>query len=209
MRIISRVNKMISMRLILNLLIICAFIPYGLSQEGGIELTEDYVDEEGLPESNLEDGLSSTSKPNNTNEVKDPKKTQFSEDRFTKLFQSRRQRPRPSPLSPRFASKPKPTLPSFIKNTPPIIKAQPTPVPNQRSITQKTTATPKTPSTRTPPRGSANTNRRNQSNSNRSNNQSTASPVSTTDSSSRRRFGSNSNPKRNNSTIPATKPKRI
>jgi hypothetical protein len=194
----------ISSSLILNLLIICAFIPYGLSQEGGIELTEEYIDDESLPESNLEDGLSSTSKPNNTNEV-NHKKAHFSEDRFTKLFQSRRQRPRPSPLSPRFASKPKPTLPSFIKNTPPIIKVQPTPVPNQRSATQKTTTTS---STRTPSRGSSNTNRRNQSNSNRSNNQSTASPVSTTDS-SRRRFGSNSNTKRNNSTIPATKPKRI
>jgi hypothetical protein len=197
------------LRLILNLLIICAFIPYGLSQEGGgIELSEDYIEDEGLPESNLEDGLSSTSKPNNTNQVIN-KKAHFSEDRFTKLFQSRQQRPRPSPLSPRFASKPKPTLPSFIKNTQPIIRVQPTPVPNQRSATQRTTAAPNTPSTRTPSRGSSNTNRRNQSNSNRSNNQSTASPVSTTDSSSRRRFGSNSNLKRNNSTIPATRPKRI
>ena len=68
-------------------------------------------------------------KPLNEEAVEEDKgRTKFSDERFAKLFPSRtggRQ------LMPRPSSKPKPTLPSFIKSTPPLIRATvaTTPVP--------------------------------------------------------------------------------
>lgn len=199
----------ISLRVILNLLIISILIPNGLLQEEGPELTEEYIDEEFPPEAGAED-VPQPTKPNNTNEIN--KKAQFAEDRFTQLFKNRRNRPRASTFFPKFASKAPPTLPPFIKNVAPLVKVVPTQATNQRSFTQKTTVAPiKSSTVRTPSRGNVNNNnanRRNQSNSNRSLNQSTPSP-STTESSSRRRFGSNSGFRRNTTaTIPAIKPKR-
>lgn len=132
---------------------------------------------------------SSTVKP-------DDKKSNFSEDRFSKLFQPRRSS-RPKLISPRFVSKPKPTLPSFIKNTPPIIKVQPSDFNNvHQRPTHGTTSTTKSPRTSS---RIQNQSRNNQSSNNRNvRNQQTSS--STTESPSRRKFGSNIPTTRRNST---------
>lgn len=131
---------------------------------------------------------SSTAKP-------DDKKSNFSEDRFSKLFQPRRPS-RPKLISPRFVSKPKPTLPSFIKNTPPIIKVQPSDFNNvNQRPTHGTTSTTKSPRTSS---RTQNQSRNNQSSNRNVRNQQTSS--STTESPSRRKFGANIPTTRRNST---------
>ena len=185
-----------------------------VSQESP-EFAEEYIDEE-LPESSHDPEVGATPKPNNSSNDVNPNKksTNFAEDRFTKLFTPRKNRPLPSPLFPKFASKPKPTLPSFIKNTQPLIRVQPTqaPAPQQQRFNQRATQpTQRTTTTRTPSRQNAASNRRNQITNNRSGGASTpASQTSTTESPSRRRYGSGNNRRFNtNSTIPATiRPKR-
>lgn len=64
-------------------------------------------------------------------EEDDPNKTKFSDERFARLFPSRAGG---RALQPRPAAKPKPTLPSFIKSTPPIIKAQISTTPAPRNL---------------------------------------------------------------------------
>lgn len=176
------------------------------------DFAEDYIDED-LPESKLDE--ETAPKAANGTDDKNQKKSQtnFSDDRFTKLFQPRN-KVQNNPFLPKYNSKPKPTLPSFIKGTPPPVRVTPsTPSPSQNQrFNQRASTTSRTTTTRTPTRGSnANnlSNRRNQLNNNNSNNrglQSTPRPTqSTTDSSARRRFGGASNRRFNtNSTIPAT-----
>jgi hypothetical protein len=173
------------------------------------EFAEEYIDED-LPESALD--VEQAAKPLNETNDKDHKKTNFSEDRFTKLFQPRNRNKinNNSPVLPKFNAKPKPTLPSFIKKAPPIIRvtpSTPSPAQNQRFNQRTSTSTQRTTTTRTPSRGTnGNNGRRTQLNNsinNRSPIQSTTSP-STTDSSGRRRFGSSNRRFNANATIPAT-----
>ena len=73
-------------------------------------------------------------------------KNNFSEPRFAQLFNARSRRPRIS--EPRHISRPKPTLPSFIRNTPALqpVTFAPPPAPTARAVvaarTAKTTAAP-------------------------------------------------------------------
>ncbi|CAG2169447.1 unnamed protein product [Oppiella nova] len=204
---------------ILYALIVCVLAQHVLSQETS-ELAEEYIDED-LPESAADPNSPSlTAKPKNesTNELNGHKKTNFTDDRFTKLFQPRRGRPQPAVLFPKFNAKAKPTLPPFIKNTPSIVKAQPItqpPQPAQRFNQRSVATTQRTTTTRTPARGGSS-----QANSNRRGGiggrgvqSTTASPSTTTDSASRRRFGGGVGGNRRfnvNSTIPATsRPKRF
>lgn len=59
----------------------------------------------------------------------DPAKTKFSDDRFAKLFPSRGGGRN---FHARNVAKPKPTLPSFIKSTPPLVKVQVSTTPTPR-----------------------------------------------------------------------------
>lgn len=119
------------------------------------------------------------------------KQLNFTEQRFVNLFQ-RNSRPRPlaGGLVPRFNKKPKPTLPSFIKNTPPLLKATPSNV----VVTQRTTPRKITTTTK-PPRSAVNSLNRND---NRRRAQETTS--TTTPSSARRRFGFGTQTKKNTTT---------
>lgn len=150
-------------------------------------------------------------------------RTRFTDERFAKLFPTRSGLGGANrSVNPRAVAKPKPTLPSFIKNTAPLIKPQVT-TPSSRLIQnrqrvgqnsnkrQSTTTTTTTVRPRNRPTGNER---------NRSGRLPPAQPtsaraiVSTTPIPSRRRFSQNSGISRfqrnnnNNSTIPALNPRR-
>lgn len=200
------------MHRIVCFLVICLLLQSVISQESP-EFTEEYIDEE-LPESAADPNEPNAAKPANETNESSNKKAKFADDRFTQLFGPRsRNQPKPSSFFPKFASKPKPTLPPFIKRTPPIIKVSPTtqsPAQNQRQNQRATTTTQRATTTRTPSRGNSGSNRRNQPNNiNNNNNIRSATPSTTssptTDASARRRFGASNRGRLNaNATIPAT-----
>ena len=179
-----------------------------LSQESP-DFAEEYIDED-LPESSADEEQIPPAKPDKELEDPNHKKTNFTEDRFTKLFQPRnRNQLKPNPFLPKHLERVKPTLPSFIKKSPPIIRVTPsTPSPAQsQRFNQRTTPTTLRTTTRTPPRGSNTNNRRNQVNGNfniNSRGTSTTASPTTTDLSARRRYGSGNRRFNTNSTIPAT-----
>lgn len=86
----------------------------------------------------------------------DPAKTKFSDDRFAKLFPSRGANRN---FHARNVAKPKPTLPSFIKSTPPLLKVQVSTTPAPRGgrgrASLPTTKRSQTSTTSRPRRGNA------------------------------------------------------
>lgn len=148
-------------------------------------------------------------------------RTKFTDERFAKLFPSRVGRGGNRSLMPKAIAKPKPTLPSFIKNSPALIRVQvttqsPRIANRQRAIASTTPRRTSTTSTTARPRNRSQLNSRQNNLSGRLSttpppSRSVTSTLSTTPIPARRRFNQNSGIsrfQRNNSTIPALNPRR-